>query len=149
MENPIAVTRITRGFGAAARCPGAPERVRLAFRNAALWGAADLAKPGIEERRYKHQELANQYGIPEALVRALLVAWDVEGLIAIRCWDGERLRPCRQWKQTDDMFFNTGAGGYIRVRLLPAGAALVEGQPRAVSLPPKKRRKRSFGGGSI
>jgi len=109
---------------------------------------ADLAKPGTEERRYKHQELADQYGIPEALVRALLVAWDIERLIAIRCWDGERLRPCRQWKQTDDMFFNTVAGGYIEVRLLPAGAALVEGQPRAVPRAPKKRRKLSFGAGS-
>ncbi|MGC1449421.1 MAG: hypothetical protein WA830_05220 [Candidatus Sulfotelmatobacter sp.] len=86
---------------------------------------ADLAKPGIEERRYRHQQLAAQYGIPPAFMRALLVAWDAERLIAIRAWDGERLRPCREWKKHYDMFL--ADDGCIWLTILPAGIALVEG----------------------
>jgi hypothetical protein len=86
---------------------------------------ADLAKQGIEERRYQHHEFGAHYGVPDALLRASLVAWDADRLIAIRCWDGERLRPCCEWKKSCDMFLSDG--GYIWIRLLPAGAALVEG----------------------
>jgi len=91
---------------------------------------ADLAKPGMAaERYYQHQQLARQYGIQEAHVRELLIQWAEEGLISISHWDGSRARPWNEWPTPDDMFFNTTDAGHIRVKLLAAGAALVEDLP--------------------
>jgi hypothetical protein len=90
----------------------------------------DLAKPGMgEERHYQHWQLATNYGISDAHARELLIQWAAERLIAIRCYDGARLRAWHEWEDVDDMFFNSTDAGYIRVKLLAAGAALVEDFP--------------------
>jgi hypothetical protein len=90
----------------------------------------DLAKPGMgDERHYQHWQLARNYGISDAHARELLIQWAAERLIAIRCYDGEHLRSWHEWEDVDDMFFNATDSGHIRVKLLAAGAALVEDLP--------------------
>jgi hypothetical protein len=91
----------------------------------------DLAKPGMDsERFFQHWQLARDYDIPDAHVRELLLRWASEGLIAIRAWDGVQLREWHRWQPADDLFFNTTDGGYVRIKLLAAGAALVEDLPK-------------------
>ncbi|MGO9011583.1 MAG: hypothetical protein ACLQPN_15895 [Bryobacteraceae bacterium] len=87
---------------------------------------ADLANPGVsEERFFKHGQIADQYGVTEARVWELLIAWAAEGLIAVRC--GAQSRDLDQWETARAMFFNRTDAGDIRVRLLSAGAALAHG----------------------
>jgi hypothetical protein len=90
----------------------------------------ELAKPGMaDERSFQTWTLARDYGIPDAHVRELLLQWASERLIMIRAYDGTQLRPWHQWTNLDDLFFNRTDSGYVRIKLLAAGAALVEDLP--------------------
>jgi len=91
---------------------------------------ADLAKPGREpEQHYRPYQIARQYGIPEAHVRELLIQWARARLISVSHWDGSRARPWSEWSTPDAMFSDTADGGCVRVKLLAAGAALVQDLP--------------------
>lgn len=92
---------------------------------------ADLAKAGTnEERLFKQGQLANQYGVPEARAREILTALAAEGLIALHC--AEQPHELDQWEIARNMFFDRRDTGDIRVRLLPAGVALLHGVPTRV-----------------
>jgi hypothetical protein len=89
-----------------------------------------IAKPGVkDEQSFKTWKLANEYGIPEAHVRELLLRWASELLIMIQAYDGAQVRPWNQWLSEDALFFNETDNGYVRIKLLAAGAALVEDLP--------------------
>lgn len=99
------------------------------FQKTFLAGLARVGTP--DEQHYRTFLLAHEYRISEAHVRELLIEWAAQGLISIRCWDGTMLRAWRDWKNTDEMFSNRTDSGHVRVKLLAAGAALVEDLPKS------------------
>jgi hypothetical protein len=69
----------------------------------------------------------NRFHIPEAHIVQLTVEMWHSGLVSLHIWDGQRECSLQDWLRRGgnehDFFYNTTDTGYVRVRLLAAGAA--------------------------
>jgi hypothetical protein len=81
-----------------------------------------------DERHYQSRQLAIRHGIDHKYVREILLELADDRFIRLRAFDGQQVREWNQWPDPDDMFFNPDSD-YIRVKILAAGAALVEDLP--------------------
>jgi hypothetical protein len=73
------------------------------------------------------RSLANEYGMPESHLRDQLVHMADSGLIRLSAWDGERDRPHDEWMDSNAFFSNETGKAHIRIRVLSAGAELLNG----------------------
>lgn len=90
----------------------------------------DVAKPGMgEERHFQSLSLSQRHGVSEAHVREMLVELASDHFISISAYDGAQVRPWHQWENVNDMFSNNTDGGYFRIKILAAGAELVDDLP--------------------
>jgi hypothetical protein len=79
----------------------------------------------------KTSQMAVEFGIAEGHVREELVIMLQQRRIALTAWDGERELPYAEWPDADSFFFNRSDAGYVRIRLLSAGAELLSELPKA------------------
>jgi hypothetical protein len=84
-----------------------------------------------DERRFQTLKLSRDYGISEAHVQEMLIGLASDGRISVCAYDGRQVRLWHRWENTNNMFFNTTDGGDIRVKILAAGAELVEDLPKS------------------
>jgi len=91
----------------------------------------DVEKFDSHSRHFRVCILSTDYGIPESHVCEQLIGMAAAHLIHLAAWDGRGERAIQEWPDQDSFFYNRTDHGYVRVRILSAGAELLSKLPKA------------------